>query len=175
MTVFTVFHRVVILLEYASLSIDSQHLSINRAQSVNPVCLELNREKVPYPPFTPGNMVSRDGSFCSASVHSFSIPRLNLICQCGAYARASLLAPAFRDGIHPYRQSSSGESRVLSGGVIAYRWCSPSRVRQLRAGNPQGSSGHGCCLFWKPRRGAIHVRTPLFSQLPKASDVVVGM
>ena len=76
---------------------------------------QLKRDnEISLSPFTPEKLVSRNrfGPSRSASFRSFSIPRLNQM----AYSQVLLLPPAFRDGVHSYRQPPSGRSRV------AYRW-----------------------------------------------------
>ena len=73
------------------------------------------------------------------------------------------IPPAFRDGVivHLFytvnRHAPSGQSRLLSGHAIAYRWRSLPRARRHRASSPQGSSSNGCCLFRYHHR-AIYVR-----------------
>ena len=72
-------------------------------------------------------------------------------------------------GFHLNRQPPSGQSRRVSGNVIAYRRRSPPRVRRHRAISPQDSSNNGCCLcgYYPLWPNDVHL-----SFIPPANDAV---
>ena len=84
-------HMVSSLTEYGSIGHGCQSCSWSAKQEV--ICF-------PLPPFAPENLVSRH-----ASAYSCSTLRLNLMLTHG-------IRPAFRDGVHEYRQPPSGQSRA---------------------------------------------------------------
>ena len=83
----------------------------------------------------PENLVSRDG-------FSRPVPRqpahLHTQAESGAYLRDSSRVPRRRPFMKP--PYAIGSVPSLSGHATAYRWRSLPRVRQHRAGKPQGSS-----------------------------------
>ena len=100
---------------------------------------QLNREKWIFPcPRSRPRIWSRETGSAAASRVGLliSIPRLNLVLTHG-------IPPDFHSGVHLFilnRHTPSGQSRVLSGHAIAYRWRLLPRVHRHRASNSQGSS-----------------------------------
>ena len=99
----------------------------------NPACGQLNGENDIYmSPFAPENLVSRDGP--GRAVH---VSPLILKTQ----------APAFRDGVHLYRQRPRSVTGLLGINTVTSPWRSLPRVHWYKASSPQGSSRNRCFLI----------------------------
>ena len=108
----------------------------------NPARGEMNWENISSLfEFAPENLVSRDrfGRPVPRKPRSFSILRLNLVFT-------HEIPPAFRDGVHLYRHSPSGQSRVYQVTQFLTDGVHCRRVHLHRASSPQGSYSNGCCL-----------------------------
>ena len=115
---------------------DRQGKAANRARG------QLNRRKFILPrPHSRLRIWARETG--SAVPSRISQLVLHTQVESGAYSRAPLLPPTFRDDVHLYRQAPLDHA-------IVYRWRSPPRVHRHRASSPQGSSSNGCCLLRRP-------------------------
>ena len=125
--------------------VTSSHVARVRINRVRlPILLVVSQTEkinVSLSPFTPENLVSRDGI-------SSPVPRqpahLHTQAGAGTYLRDSSRVPR-RPSIYFFKRPYAiGSIPSLWGHAIAYRWHSLPRVRRHRASKPQGSSSNGC-------------------------------
>ena len=121
---------------------DHNRISINRVRL--PILRgQLKRDNFFFlSPFTPENLVSRDGSGRPVPRQSAHIPHNQVLVLTHGIPRD------FCDGVHlfisPYAIGSVPS--LLGHHAVAYRWCLLPRVRRNRTSSPQRSSSSGCCL-----------------------------
>ena len=117
----------------------------------NPIRGQLNRENENFPvPFALENLALRD-RFGSPVPFRASPPILHT--QAINVVLTHTIFPAFRNGVHLYRQSPSSIrfDRVIQHSV-PYRWRSLPGARQGSSSSSQGTVvvvpvANGCCLF----------------------------
>ena len=89
----------------------------------------------------------------------------------GAYSRAPLKCPAFRDGVHRFILSTAiGSISSLSGHAIAYRWRLPPKVRWHKPVILKFARVRGAAYFQVKPRTNTNKYAPLFSHTHALRD-----